>query len=318
MGNELQKSLGAKAQKIMPMFDPEDLVLVTDESHPLYDERVKWAPSEALIKNIMVYGVIEPVIVRKNGVRDGIPVVEVIDGRQRVKAAIEANKRLAKEGAVLIRVPTITRGGDDLSLMGVMVSANEIRRGDELIIKARKAQRLLDNGATEEDVAISFGCTTASVKNYISLLDCCKEVISAVSSGEISADAARKLSKLPREEQKKTFDKMRDNGATKGRKADKVVQEATGKPASGGMGKKQIKRILHNLTGAARESEDESERDKFSFGVLILQHILGERDQPFENPRVGALVEEEGINEELTTNETKVKGKRGRKPGIKK
>lgn len=69
--------------------EPEKMVLVTDENHPLYDPRVHLPLRENLVLNIMAHGVKEPILIRKNG-----DTFEVVDGRQRVKHAIEANKRL--------------------------------------------------------------------------------------------------------------------------------------------------------------------------------------------------------------------------------
>lgn len=291
MGNELSKSLGAAAQKSMPLFDPESLTLITDKKHPLYDERIEWPVQEAMVRSVMIHGVIEPVIVRKNGLKkDGSPIVEVVDGRQRVKAALEANKRLKAEGSNPIRVPAVSRSGEDVALMGVMITANEIRRGDEIVVKAKKAQRLIDNGATEEDAADQFGVDVATIKNWLVLGDCCADVIKAISSGELAVDVARKMAKLSREDQKELLEKMRKKGATKGRKAGKAVADATGKPSTALMGKKPIKWMLHNLKGSHKESDSALEKSKFEFGIMILEHILGTRDQPFENPRNGAIV----------------------------
>jgi len=69
-------------------FDPDDLVLIEDPKHPLYDARIKLPLKPEFVANIKALGVTVPVVVRKI---DGRPVV--IDGRQRVRAAIEANPR---------------------------------------------------------------------------------------------------------------------------------------------------------------------------------------------------------------------------------
>jgi ParB family chromosome partitioning protein len=48
------------------MFEPENLHLVTDKTHPLYDERIHLPISEAMVLNIMDQGVLEPIIVWKD------------------------------------------------------------------------------------------------------------------------------------------------------------------------------------------------------------------------------------------------------------
>lgn len=48
-------------------FYPEDIVLITDPEHPLYDKRVLLPINEPMVASIMLdgQGVIEPVVVTK-------------------------------------------------------------------------------------------------------------------------------------------------------------------------------------------------------------------------------------------------------------
>ena len=62
--------------------DPNDLRLIEDKDHPRYDPRVELDLDQGLVESINVHGVIEPVVAFKDG-----PHVEVLDGRQRVRAA---------------------------------------------------------------------------------------------------------------------------------------------------------------------------------------------------------------------------------------
>lgn len=112
-------ALGADGKKDVLLFDPENLTLVEDGASVLYDERIKLPTSEALVLNIMTYGVIEPIVVRKNP-ETGAP--EVVAGRQRVKACREANRRLKASGCEVHRIAAIVKRGDPAALMGVMVS----------------------------------------------------------------------------------------------------------------------------------------------------------------------------------------------------
>lgn len=209
------------------LLEPEKLVLVTETDHPLYDPRVHDDPEESLIRNIMVYGVIEPVIVRVNG-----DAVEVVAGRQRVKASIEANKRLYAEGKEKIRIPCIVRRGQEADLFGVTVSENEQRRDDNPLAKADKAQRLLNMGKTEEDVAIAFGVSTQTIKNWLKLQELSAPVRNAVERGEISATAAGELAGLSGEEQKARMEEMKAAGGkmtvTRAKKAAKGEKSAQG------------------------------------------------------------------------------------------
>ena len=68
---------------------PEDerFVLVNDKASPLYDERLELPVSEELALSIAREGQIQAGKVRKNG-----PKLEILDGRQRYRAALLANK----------------------------------------------------------------------------------------------------------------------------------------------------------------------------------------------------------------------------------
>ena len=77
------------------MFEPENLHLVSDKTHPLYDERIHLPLHEPTVLSIMKLGVIEPIVIWKDPETGRSCVVE---GRQRVKNTLEANKRLREEG----------------------------------------------------------------------------------------------------------------------------------------------------------------------------------------------------------------------------
>jgi ParB family chromosome partitioning protein len=127
-----KQALDAKRSDMF-MIEPERLTLVYDKAHPLYDPRVENPPDESMIANIGVYGVQEPVLVRKNG-----DAIEVVAGRGRTKAALEANKRLKAEGKTPLLIPAIVKRGSDEDLFGILISENEIRREDSMIGKAKR------------------------------------------------------------------------------------------------------------------------------------------------------------------------------------
>jgi len=210
-------------------MDPGQLVIVMDEKHPLYDPRAKLDVEESMIRNVMVNGVIEPVIVTKEG-----NLTLVVAGRQRVKAALAANMRLETEGKKPIRVPCIVRRGSETDLFGVSISENENRKDDTPLSRAQKAQKLLNMGATEEETAIAFGVTVQSVRGWGKLLECSAPVRKAVESGRISASAATKLVGLPREKQAEALDAALTEpskpGKKNGRPTARRVAQIAGKP----------------------------------------------------------------------------------------
>ena len=172
-------------------MDPNDVVIIgldTDDGpeHPLYDERVKLKLDEGLVRNIMVHGVIEPITVTKDPDKRALVVV----GRQRVRCAREANKRLEAEGKVTISVPAMVRRGEQVGMYGVMVSENENRQDDNIITKARKGAKLLAMGMPHDIVATNLHVSSARFSAWLKLLELEPSLVKAVERGEVSVSIA--------------------------------------------------------------------------------------------------------------------------------
>lgn len=257
-------------------FDPADLVIIgldtnDGKDHPLFDERIRLAVDDAMVRNIMANGVIEPVVGRKNGDR-----VEVVAGRQRVRCAREANARLHTEGLATMLVPVVVRRGDDASMAGIAVSENEIRREDSFKVKAEKARRMIAYGYDEDRIAVTFGVNRATVKTWLAWDDLSSDVKRAVDSGQIAPSAAVKLAALPREDQGKAVEKViADNG---GKATARTVQDATrqksGKQVSNAPGKRTITKLANHKDASGRLGAD---------FVRALRWVLGEVDDPIVN-----------------------------------
>lgn len=232
--------------------NPEDLTIIGYDTehrageHPLWDERATAAVDEDLVLNIMVYGVIEPI----NVVRDGEQLL-LVDGRGRTKAAREANKRLAKQGSSIVKIPLLMRGGADHNLLGVMVSANEHRRADDMMVKAAKAQRMLDFGGDIAEVANAFGVTTTTIEEWQRLLSASPKVKQAVRKGQLSPTAAAILAKLSRDKQEEKLPELVAKGKASVTATEKLVRDekakAKGKkPTAQAPTKAKLKRMLSN------------------------------------------------------------------------
>lgn len=200
---------GAKGKSNVLAFDPDDLVLVTDPKHYLYDERVHLPLKEPMVLNIMTLGVGQPIVVTKCPETGKTLVVA---GRQRVKHAREANKRLRERGEMPIQVPAIPRRSDTVVLGGLMVAENEMREDDTPLGRARKMVRLMDQGISETQIAIFFGCNAKTVKQTLSLLECVPEVREAVEAGTVNATAAYQLAKLTPAEQRVKVAELKQAG----------------------------------------------------------------------------------------------------------
>ncbi len=230
MPKSSRDALNAKGKRDAFMFDPDDLVLVTNEKSPLFDERVHLPVDENLVLNMMFapdgvpQGVLEPVSVVRNTETGKI---EVVIGRQRVKAAREANKRLKKAGLESIRVPGLIQRTTAHKALGMIISENELRQNDTPLGRAKKAQRYIDLGRDESEIAVLFGISKASVKNLLSLLDAPAAVRNAVESGKITASDGYKLSKLePAEAKEKVAELQESAPRTPGKKRSRNARKA--------------------------------------------------------------------------------------------
>ena len=158
MRRELMEKMGVKSVQDLLMFDPEDVVIVDDPNHPLYDhERVALPFDENMVLSMSAVGVRTPVKVRQNGeTADGKAIIEVVDGRQRVKACREANRRLLASGGTPLRLPAVMERGDDLAHFVTMVVSNTQRRAPAPVGTAKRISDYMARGYKESDARVLF------------------------------------------------------------------------------------------------------------------------------------------------------------------
>ena len=199
-------------------FDPDDLVIIgldTDDGpeHPLFDERVRLPVSQELVADVKVLGVTSPIKVRKI---PGDPKrAEVVFGRQRVRAARQANEDLAANRKAKIRVPALPfRTDDDKNLLGIAISENEHRQPDDPITRASKAARFISMGASNKEAGIRFGVTEKTIRQWLRLLELDKKVQQAVRNRRLLPTAAVQLHKLDAAEQRKQLAEILESGDT--------------------------------------------------------------------------------------------------------
>jgi ParB family chromosome partitioning protein len=187
--------------------EPEDVVIIgldtdDDDRHPLYDNRIHIPIDESLVRNILVYGVLEPVLVRLEG---GRPVC--VDGRQRTRCAREAKKRQEAAGEFTVKVPVRRMTGDDGRMAGIMIAA-QLRQDDDILTRAQKAAKLLSTRGDLDEVAIAFGRTREAVQGWFKLLEADPVIHKAIRDRKLSASAAVEMSRLPREEQAEALEAL--------------------------------------------------------------------------------------------------------------
>jgi len=271
-------------------IDPDELVIVggdgpndvdkndeDGELHHLYDERVDIPLNPAFVANIMSLGVKKNVIVSKIGERG-----YVVDGRQRVRAARAANRKLIEMGEPPLRVPIVAQKGEESLLMAIGVATNEFNHEDSPLTKARKAQRLRDRGLSDEEIATTFGVTTKAVSNWEKMLGLSAPVKKAIQTGKVSASAAAQLHDLPADAQKDQLDKLIEQSKANGGKAPTIKQakaaskQAKGQSANTSPSRKVLRFIVEkHEEHAAALSEDFIAGVAFAIGLRDAKSVNG-------------------------------------------
>jgi ParB family chromosome partitioning protein len=142
-----------------------------------------------LAESIKTNGIIQPIVVRKDGDR-----FQIIAGERRWRAA---------QMAGLLRVPIVVREvapGQEQSLLEMALIENIQREDLNPIDEALAYRRLADEfHLKQEDIATAVGKDRASVANFVRLLRLPDEVRAEVASGRLSMGHARALLSLPEE-----------------------------------------------------------------------------------------------------------------------
>ncbi|MDI6809091.1 MAG: ParB/RepB/Spo0J family partition protein [Candidatus Eisenbacteria bacterium] len=201
-----RKALGRGLSALIPersSFEKESLPDVRNEVVELELERVVPNPLQPrsglnsakmaeLVNSIREKGVIEPVIVRRQG-----EVFEIVAGERRFLACKELG---------LGKVPAIVREIPDNEMLEIALIENLQREDLNPIDEAHAYTRLVDElGLTQEEVARKVGKDRSSVANQMRLLGLPKEIQDSVSRGTLSAGHARALLSISSEKEQLTL-----------------------------------------------------------------------------------------------------------------
>lgn len=150
---------------------------------PNPDQPRKSFNNESLIElsqSIRSNGIIQPIVVRKNGDK-----YVIIAGERRYRASILAG---------LTEVPIIIKDYDDLKIKEVSLIEN-LQREDLNAIEEANAIRelMLAHGLTQDEIAQKLGKSRPALANTLRLLNLTNEVKELVKSEKLSAGHARAL-----------------------------------------------------------------------------------------------------------------------------
>ena len=213
----LGKGLGALLQNntlAVPNQDAVQEISVDEIQANRYQPRQDFDEKalEELEESIRVYGVLQPVLVRKlpqNG-------YELIAGERRLRAARQAEIRT---------IPAIVREFNDAQISEIALIENVQREDLNVMEEAKAYDRLLKEfGHTQETLSKKIGRSRSHVANILRLLNLAPAVQNYVANGSLSMGQARPLLALENQEQQcKAAEKIQEEELS-ARQAEALVK----------------------------------------------------------------------------------------------
>ena len=197
------------------------------------DEKLK-----ELATSIEQHGVVQPIIVRKNGER-----YTIIAGERRFRAA-----RLAG----LNEVPVLVRELSEQEILEVSLIENLQRENLNAMEEARAIRQLMDeHDLTQEEVAKRLGKSRPAIANSVRLLALPEEVQQLLYDGKLQAGHCRVLASVPDEALMTSLAKSAAREGWSVRETEERVKTALEKQA---LEKRQPKR--EKLSNDAKKAQD--------------------------------------------------------------
>lgn len=181
------------------------------------------AEMHALADSLRVFGLLQPVVVRRLGER-----YQLIAGERRLRAAIEAGWS---------DVPANIIEADDRTTAELAIIENLQRKDLNPLEKAASFQKYLEQyGCTQEELASRLRIDRSTIANLIRLLELPEPIQEAVRAGTISQGHARALLPLGEEREQIDFcDRIQREGLSV-RATESLVQETIAAADQGSLG----------------------------------------------------------------------------------
>jgi len=170
---------------------------------PLNMRHARKAPDISdILPSIRARGVQQPLLVRKNG--SGY---EIVAGRRRFFSL----KTIAKEGGAIEPVPcAVMAEGDDTAALEASLIENVARLDPDDMSRHGTFARLVREGRSVEDIAITFGVTEIMVKRALALGNLLPDIREAYRAEEIDTQTIRQLTLASEAQQAEWFALFRD------------------------------------------------------------------------------------------------------------
>ncbi len=185
-----------------------------------------------LTNSIKIYGVLQPIVVRKN--RSGY---ELIAGERRWRAC---------QMAGLKEIPAIIKDAGDSETAIIALIENLQRENLSFLEEAEGYRQLMQEyGMTQEQLAMKMGKSQSTVANKMRVLKLSPEILEIISREKLTERHARALLKLP-------DDDMRMN----------VLKQVIKK----GLSVRQTEELVENMLNKIRQ-EDKGNKKKFKIAI---------------------------------------------------
>jgi ParB family chromosome partitioning protein len=271
---------GQESTGDLPRFRAEHLTLVTRPGHPLFDKRALLPPREDMVESILAIGLLEPILVRENGrLETGRRIIEIVAGRTRYIAMVEANRRLVAAGKPPLLVPCVMKreAGEGEVAMHMVIAENEIRQPDMPSHRADKAAAMKDAGASIDTIATAFGIAPEAAKQLIALAGLDQKSKAAIDAGTLPLRDAPKLRQIPEETRVAIVDEAKASPRAAKVARSKVAKEAKGRTAPSRTYVRNV-RTKDEIETAIAEASELWGTGAGAKCIRALEWVLGQRE----------------------------------------
>ncbi|MES2904880.1 MAG: ParB/RepB/Spo0J family partition protein [Pseudomonadota bacterium] len=148
-----------------------------------------------ILASVRTRGVLVPLIVRPNG-QDGH--YEIVAGKRRYRAALAVAEESGENEALPC---AIMAAGDDAAALEVSLIENVARLDPDEVTRWESFTRLVREGRSPEQIALTFGLTDLQVKRTLALGNLCPRIRNLYRRGEIDTATVRHLTLAPKARQ---------------------------------------------------------------------------------------------------------------------
>ncbi len=203
------------------------------------------AKLEELAASIKAHGVLQPLLVRRNGSR-----YQLVAGERRWRAAKLAG---------LTELPVVVRDVPDDRLLEITLVENVQREDLNPVELARALERMVtDLGLTHEEIASRTGKDRSTISNFLRLLKLPDDVQQLLAEHRLSMGHARAIVGLP---------------------SEALQRQVAEKAASQGLSVRQVERLVQGITRPreAKSLQETVEEPNVRAAVDDMERVLGTR-----------------------------------------